>query len=135
MAKKTSIMAIVDTCGRPTKYKPEYCEALIEHMSQGLSFEAFSAVIDVNQDTLHEWAKVHSRFSEAKKQAFSKCRLFWEKIGIEGIWNVEGKTLNTGNYCFQMKNRFKWTDRVEVEAGEKMRPIVLAYDPTNLGEE
>ena len=27
--------------GRPTKYKPEYCEMLIEHMSEGLSFESF----------------------------------------------------------------------------------------------
>lgn len=112
--------------GRPTKYKEEYCEQLIEHMSEGLSFESFGAVIDVNSDTLHEWVKVHPVFSDAKKMAFTKCRLFWEKIGIEGIWNVEGKSLNTGNYCFQMKNRFKWTDKVEVTT-ENVTPIELAY--------
>jgi transposase len=103
--------------GRPTLYRPEYCNRLIDHMSQGLSFITFAATIDVNTDTLYEWERNFHAFSEAKKAAFNKCQLFWENIGIEGIWNEpNGKTLNTGNYVFQMKNRFKWNDRVEVNA-------------------
>ena len=115
--------------GRPTKFKEEYCQMLIEHMALGFSFESFAGLISVNQDTLHEWCKVHAIFSEAKKLAFAKCQLFWEAIGMEGLWSTKERSLNTGNYVFQMKNRFKWTDRVEVAAPEdpERKPLVLAY--------
>lgn len=116
--------------GRPTKYKEEFCERLIEHMSRGLSFETFGASIGVSREVAFNWVKVHPDFLNAKKEAFDRCQLFWENIGVEGIWNQpNGKILNTGNYVFQMKNRFKWTDRVEVSGVEdaEVKPIVLAY--------
>ena len=97
---------------RPSKYKPKYCEDLIAHMKQGLSFESFAAVIKVNQDTLHEWARRHKEFSEAKKIAFEENRLVWEKMGIAGMM---GRTpgFNATVWIFNMKNRFKWVDRTE----------------------
>lgn len=114
--------------GRPTKYKEEYCQMLIEHMSSGLSFESFAAVIDVNRDTLYEWAKVHSDFSDTKKRAFDKCLLWWEKAGIAGLWGTKDSQFNTGVFVFSMKNRFKWTDKVEVTGGdENTKPIMLSY--------
>ena len=30
--------------GHPTKYQPEYCETLIEHLGAGYSFESFAVV-------------------------------------------------------------------------------------------
>ena len=110
--------------GRPTKYKPEYCGLLIEHMATGLSFEAFAGVIEVCEDTLYEWAKVQPEFSEAKKMAFAKNRIFWEKLGVDHILNTESgfgskmvnkKSLNSTVWIFNMKNRFGWRDRREVE--------------------
>lgn len=101
--------------GRPTDYRPEYCGRLIDHMSKGLSYETFGALIDVSKQTIYDWEARFPEFLDAKKTAFTKCQLFWENIGVEGIWNYPNeKTLNTGNYVFQMKNRFKWTDRVDV---------------------
>jgi hypothetical protein len=116
--------------GHPTTYKPEYCQALIDFMSKGYSFEAFAGNIDTHKDTLYQWCKVHPEFSDAKRLAFAKCQVFWEEIGLRGIWTEEGgPKLNTGNYIFQMKNRFKWTDRVEVSGSEdsEIKPIVLQY--------
>lgn len=113
--------------GRPTDYKPEYCDLVIEHMAKGYSFESFAGLVDAHKDTIYEWLKSHPEFTDAKKKATDKCRLFWESVGIEGVWNhPEEKTLNTGNYVFQMKNRFKWTDRVEV-SGDEAKPIALKY--------
>lgn len=117
--------------GRPTKFEEKFCEALIEHMSQGLSFESFAGVIGVDRDTIYEWVKVNPSFSDAKKIATSFCLLFWEKIGIAGVWNTKETQLNTGNYVFQMKNRFKWTDKVELQAGENVRPVMLSYQIDN----
>jgi hypothetical protein len=114
--------------GRPTKYDAKYCQQLIEHMAKGYSYETFGASINVAQSTVKLWEN-NQEFSAAKKEAFDKCRFFWESIGIQGIWShKDGPTLNTGNYVFQMKNRFKWTDRVEVQgSGDETKPLVLAY--------
>lgn len=108
--------------GRPSKYREEFCDLLISHMARGLSFESFAAVIKVNQDTLHEWVKVHPNFSEAKKVAFSENLLFWEQQGIDGLYStvdydeetgkpLRSKTLNSPIWIFNMKNRHKWRDR------------------------
>lgn len=104
--------------GRPSSYKPEYCAQLISHMSSGLSFETFAAAIKVNQDTLHEWAKVHPDFSEAKKEAWSQNMLFWERMGMTGMaGKIPG--FNATVWIFNMKNRFKWRDVPALETTDK----------------
>lgn len=71
--------------GQPTKYKPEYCDMLIEHMAQGHSYESFSASIREKypsdkdrhfcRSTVYAWEADNIEFSDAKKQAFD-CRLY-----------------------------------------------------------
>ncbi len=125
--------------GRPTLYKPEYCQMLIDHMAQGLSFESFGGVVDVSKQTLYDWEKVNPEFLDAKKRGESHSRLVWEKHGIEGLYSTEtceyengrlssktSKSMNTGIWCLNMKNRFKWTDRVEVE-DKSPKTIKLQY--------
>lgn len=115
--------------GRPSKYKPQYCLDLIIHMAEGYSYESFAALINVNPDTLYEWEKVHSEFSEAKKTAFVKNLLFWEKLGIdfvlnetheeeneeERVYKKTSKSLNPTVWIFNMKNRHKWRDKQKDE--------------------
>lgn len=114
--------------GRPTDYKEEYCEMLIEHMSKGYSYTTFAAIVDCNLDTLYNWEKLNPTFSEAKKIAFNKCQIFWERLAIENTMTTKNGGLNTGLWIFNMKNRFKWTDRVEVEAGDESKKLIkLAY--------
>lgn len=100
--------------GAPTKYKPEYCQLLIEHMDRGFSFESFAAECDVCFDTLYEWVKVHPEFSEAKRKATAKGMRQWEKMGMSGMLG-EIMNFNSGTWIFNMKNRFKWTDRLETK--------------------
>jgi hypothetical protein len=100
--------------GRPSKYKKEYCESLVDHMAKGFSFASFAGLVGVCEDTLFEWADAHSEFDEAKSRAFAKCQLFWEQMGSDGAWNFSGegsKNLNTTYWIFNMKNRFKWRDK------------------------
>ena len=63
--------------GRPSKYKPEYCKMLEEHMEGGLSFECFGGVVGVSEDTLFEWKKVHPSFSESYKKGRTKSMKHW----------------------------------------------------------
>jgi hypothetical protein len=98
--------------GRPTDYKPEYCELLIQYMSKGYSYQTFAAQVNCNVDTLYEWEKKNPEFSDAKKMGFIKSQAFWEDIGIQGLWTApNGPNLNATVWIFNMKNRFKWRDK------------------------
>ncbi len=101
--------------GRPSKYKPEYCQSLIEHMSEGLSFESYAGLCDCSIDTLYEWAKVQSEFSEAKRIGASKSMLFWERLGLDGARGIHDK-FNASTWIYTMKCRFPrhWSDKQEV---------------------
>lgn len=57
------------TFGRPTEYRPEYCQAVIDYMGQGYSLTAFAGSIRVARDTVYEWIKRHSDFSDAVSRA------------------------------------------------------------------
>lgn len=109
--------------GRPTLYKPEYCQMLIDHMAQGYSFTSFAADVDTDFQTLYNWCKDHAEFFEAKKKATAKCKKYWEKLGndnavsttiVERDGNTsrsEQRQLNTGYWVFNMRNRFRWHDK------------------------
>lgn len=116
--------------GRPTKYKPEYCQQLIDWMSKGNSFWSFAAECDVCFDTLSEWTRVYPEFSEAKRSGYSKLLKFDEQLALTGssgqltrISKVEritdpvtGETREIRHYepasfgqsytIFKMKNRY-----------------------------
>lgn len=96
--------------GRPSKFKEEYCDMLIEHMKKGMSFESFAAVINVNRDTLFEWRRVEPNFSDAYKKALEVSLYTWEQLGHAGMMGkVAG--FNPTLWIFNMKNRFKWRDK------------------------
>jgi len=100
--------------GRPSKYKPEYCEMLIKHMEEGLSFESFAGLIGVTKQIIYDWCDRHPEFLDAKSLGWAKCLLFYEKIGRQGmVGKLAG--FNLGTWIFNMKNRFQWVDRVETK--------------------
>lgn len=109
MTKKKNLVSP----GQPTKYKPEYCQRLIEHMEKGFSYETFGADLNVSKQTVYDW-EIHPEFLDAKRRAFAKCQQWWEEKAAEYLVSEpKGATLNTGVWIFNMKNRFRWTDRVE----------------------
>lgn len=104
--------------GRPSTYKPEYCEQLIEHMSQGLSFESFAGRINTTKQTLYTWTQQYPDFLDAKKRGEEKSREVWEKMGMKGMWS--GKKFNPTVWIFNMKNRFGWRDQQnEMEVSQR----------------
>lgn len=107
--------------GRPTKYKPEYCDALIEHMANGYSFESFGATIGVARDAVFEWAKVHEEFSDAKSRALDKNLLWFEDQARKGMWtDKDGPQLNNTVWVFSMKNRHGWRDNKDLNVNARV---------------
>lgn len=102
--------------GRPTKYKSEYPDCLIEHMSGGKSYETFAARCRVSIDTLYEWEKVHPEFSEAKKAGIALSMAWWEEKMMKNLTTFEGTKFNTTAWIYTMKCRFPkyWGEKQEV---------------------
>lgn len=92
-----------------TLYKPEYDAMLIEHLKEGLMYQTFAAVVDVNLDTLYEWEKKYSSFREAKEIGKPKFLYYWEKLGKAGM---VGKIphFNATTWIFSMKNHHHWSN-------------------------
>jgi hypothetical protein len=51
--------------GRPTKYQPEYDEQAYKLCLLGATDAKLADFFGVNEDTVHEWKKVHTSFSES----------------------------------------------------------------------
>lgn len=106
--------------GRPTKYRKEFCQKLIDHMKQGYSFETFGAYVPgyASKETLYAWIRANRSFLDAKKAGESLSRAWWEKMAAAGMaGKIAG--FNSTVWVFSMKNRFGWRDRVQsVDADE-----------------
>lgn len=71
--------------GRDTDYLPEYCERVVELGRAGKSVVQIACEIGVHRDTLYEWAKVHSEFSDAFMYARQCSQAWWEDKGQGGL--------------------------------------------------
>lgn len=117
--------------GRPHKYKPEYCQMLIDHMAKGYSFESFAGVIGVATSTIELWANGSKKkspiaeFSGAKQRAFAKSRMFWEKLALDNMVTFEKEKFNSTVWIFTMKNRFGWRDKIENTGHVQVSPYII----------
>jgi hypothetical protein len=101
--------------GRPTLYKEEYCEKVIELLKQGAAMEEIALEIEVNVDTLYEWMKVHPIFSDSIKEGRGYSKGWWLK---KGRVNIDNKDFNSTLWYMNMKNRFHWSDKHEVTTSD-----------------
>lgn len=103
--------------GRPTSYKPEYCQQVIDHCTTGKSIKSFASSIDVHIDTIYAWESAHPEFSEALRKARMNAETYWENLGVQ---NVTTRTpFNTDLYKFMGKVRFRWTEPQELKVETK----------------
>lgn len=109
--------------GRPTKYRPEYCQMVIDHMEEGASLTSFAAEIDVGRSTITLWADEHPEFMAAVTRAKAKCAAWWEKVGRNLALTGEG---NATMVVFGLKNMSAddWREKQALElTGKDQGPI------------
>ena len=130
---------------KQSRYKPEYCDKLIAHMSKGLSIDTFGATVNVSRATIYEWASRHREFAEAKEKAIQKAQDFMEsrlmaKISGQELKGVDVKKIDTTCLIFALKTRFHKTygDRQKLEhdvTDKAKKTIELAYNLKELKKE
>ena len=126
--------------GRPTDYRPEYCEAVIAYMSQGYSLTAFAGSIRQSRDAIYDWIRAHSEFSHAVSRARAarvqalEAKLLRSKKGAE-----------TSAAIFALKNAApdEWRDLKHAEhrhslsidqlTTEQLHAIAAGVAPADVG--
>ena len=103
--------------GRPSKYKPEMCDQVVELMKDGASLDEVSGVLDISLETMNQWGKENGQyfkesFSESLKKGKRLSQAWWER---EGRTNLKIKEFNYVGWYMNMKNRFGWRDKQEVK--------------------
>lgn len=98
--------------GRPTSYKPEYCEQVIELGREGKSVAQMCAHFDISRQTIDNWAAEHEEFLEAFMRAKVHMQAKLEEIGFTGLVS---KDFNAAAWKTTMQARFRddYTERKE----------------------
>lgn len=107
------------TAGRPTDYRPEYCERIIEMGKRGLSVVQMACELDVVRNTMERtWTEEYPEFLIAFNKAKQESQSWWEKVGQEGMFESPGGgKINTGIWSRSMAARFPadWRENSKVE--------------------
>jgi transposase len=118
--------------GRPTKYRPEYCQMLIDHMASGYPFETFAAVVDSTRSTLYLWEKANVDFMDAKKKGQEKLYQYLLKIGYKISLGGGG---NPTAWIFMMKNICGWRNEVAVKHDVTVSPHQMLVELAEKAEQ
>jgi len=92
--------------GRPTKYIPaiifpkirEYITSCGREQTSLPTVEGLALALDVNPDTLYEWAKRYPKFSETIKKILAKQK---QQLMDDGLYG--GKEVNAAMAIFLLK--------------------------------
>jgi len=100
--------------GRPSKYDPAYCEAVIDLMENGYSITEFAGSIRVARSTVYKWADEFPEFSDALNTGQAISALWWENRLRDVAEKNEG---NATAAIFGLKNRAAddWRDKQAVD--------------------
>lgn len=113
--KEIDVTGLPRGVGRPSTYKPEYCQMLIDHMKEGFNFETFAAKLDyMSAASLYRWLDLHPEFREAKKIGEIYCQSWWLNLA-RGAAIGKIPNFNSTVWIFVMKNMFHWRDKHEVK--------------------
>ena len=128
--------------GRPTAYRPEMGQQLVEAMAGGLSAEAAAAKIGIGARTLFTWQQQHPQFQQAVQEGRHQALLFWEQRAIAV---AHGKPGNAQLITLALKNRSRaasgWhhdvqkTELTGADGGAIQTEVKTTIDATALGPE
>jgi hypothetical protein len=104
--------------GRPTLYKPEYCQVVVQMGKEGKSKEQIAGSLGLAWNTLDVWTQKHPDFDEALRTAKNLELHYWEDLGLQNVLETPGgQRLNGAVYNKIMAARFphKYSDRSKLE--------------------
>lgn len=104
--------------GRPSKYKPEFCEQILELGRQGKSIAQMAAAFDVDKASIYDWAAAHEEFSTALARAKTYSQTWWEDKAQQ---NLGTRDFNAQLWLKSVASRFR-DDYTEKQVTEVSGP-------------
>ncbi len=100
--------------GRPSHYRPEMCEKLLDLMAEGKTDTQTCAMLGISVDSLARYRRTYPEMAEAHAKGKLLQQAAWESLGMKGIMG-EIKGFNATTYIFMMSNLFKtqYTQRAD----------------------
>jgi len=138
--------------GRPTKYKPEYCEQAYNYALLGVTDTQLSEFFGISEATLNTWKHEHPEFLESLKEgkAGADCKvaksLYQRALGYEHpedkifpgnsedgpliVPTIKHYPPDTTAAIFWLKNRQsgKWRDKTETEHTGNVKIVATQED-------
>ena len=98
--------------GRPTDYKPEYCEAVVEWGKRGKSKAWMCASLSIADNTMRTWCDTYPEFLQAMEISQKHSQLWWEDTGQSGMLS---KSIDASIWSRSMAARFPadWREKSE----------------------
>jgi len=123
MTEKKKKIEVKRPVGRPTLYKPEYCERVIELGREGHSFTAIAVLLGYDKATLIDWKAKHEDFATSLTRAKELEQLWWEEAGRRALFADKFQSVV---WKTSMAARFRddYTERKEM-TGANGGPIQL----------
>ena len=105
--------------GRPTDYKPEYCQEVMALGRAGKSKTQIAVALDTSKASLDRWSDAHEEFRTALTRAQECAQAWWEDQGQVGM--VADK-FNATVWSKSVSARFKedYTEQREVKQTGEM---------------
>lgn len=103
--ENNNINDLVVSRGRPTNYRPEMCDKIIEVAGRGGHIAEMRLSIGVySKETWYEWKEKYPEFAEAVRIAELVSLVWWERYGRD---NLTTKNFSATSYAMIMNNKFK----------------------------
>ena len=88
--------------GRPTLYRGDLCDRLVDAMAKGLTAEAAAARIGISARSLFYWQQQHPEFLQAIQEGRQRSQLWWEERALA---MANGESGNTQIVVLGLRNR------------------------------
>lgn len=114
------------TVGRPkitpADFPKGWQEHVIKEMSEGASQREIQGYLDISDPTFTRLVKEDEEFFRTIKKGLRLSALWWEK---EGRTSLRDKDFSYTGWYMNMKNRFGWADKKEIEHKGKIEHNVV----------
>jgi hypothetical protein len=116
-------MASPQPNGRPTKYTPATVEKITNALRGGNTRRASCAAAGISQDTLANWLREHSAFSDAIEKAEGEAEL----RNLAVIQDATKTTWQAAAWWLERKHKADWSSRVE-QTGADGSPVKVIVE-------
>jgi hypothetical protein len=110
--------------GRPTDYRPEFGNEILNLMASGLSLAASAAELGFHRQRVYEWMERHPDFADTVKLAQVKRQLFLERRLLSA---EVGPVVTSTIFALKNAGPEDWRDKVDHAVDGRMTIEIVRF--------